>query len=606
MRKFPPKLNFSIGDPPVMQAQAQNNVPLFLMMVAYLLITSLLLSRYIDGFSRKLYIAFVAVDLGIAVGYMLPKGGSTLWSWYFHPNSEFAAGATNSTIQLWLIAFLAILSCVFIAKKWWLRIYWIFVEVMFFFIGMDEFFSFHETILYWRIYYLAAGAILVATSLLLYVILGWQAAWPSKGSLGQRILDHLRDNIAWRNNRGMILMALGFCVMGFGGVFMNAFSSHSIISFGKYSLDWWRCDRTFLGIDCNLYGFIQDFMEMAGETLVLTGVAAFVVANLDGVSVNRAKRAMLVGGVAFAVILFGNVWVLPAIQSALATPAQAQYLGGDLNMVSYSLNKTVVAPGDTLKVGVFFRTEMFLNDDYSVSVHLLTHPDITSVAQDDMLLGGWRHPSRGWIPGITGGEGLTIQLPAVLPTPRSYWLTSNVYPGFDWHKALPARRVDRARLDAGTLILQHIVVLSNDPVPQLATAASDEFGLGFSLSSYTLPDSAQVGQPLQMQFRWQTRQQGSKDFTQFVHLTQMDGSGFFTFDQQPFGGSFPTSDWPANIAMIDTLNMTLPADLPAGQYRVETGMYDTATQARADVTDSSGQPVKDNSIVLGTVTVGGA
>src|SRR5204863_7275915 len=141
--------------------------------------------------------------------------------------------------------------------------------------------------------------------------------------------------------------------------------------------------------------------------------------NLEGVSVNRAKRALAAGGVAFAVILFGNVWVLPAIQSVLATPAHAQYLNGDLNMVGYSVNKTVVAPGDTLKVGVFFRNEVFLNTDYSLSVHLISHPDIVSLAQDDMLIGGWRHPSRGWIPGITGGEGLTIQLPDDLLTPRS-------------------------------------------------------------------------------------------------------------------------------------------------------------------------------------------
>ncbi len=91
---------------------------------------------------------------------------------------------------------------------------------------------------------------------------------------------------------------------------------------------------------------------------------------------------------------------------------------------------------------------------------------------------------------------------------------------------------------------------------------------------------------------------------QYAHLLQVDGDEYAVFDQELFVGRFPTQDWPSGMAVMDEWTITLPDDLPAGEYNVYTGMYDPVTVERMPVTDNYGQAVQDSSIYLGTVIVG--
>ena len=65
-------------------------------------------------------------------------------------------------------------------------------------------------------------------------------------------------------------------------------------------------------------------------------------------------------------------------------------------------------------------------------------------------------------------------------------------------------------------------------------------------------------------------------------------------DDRPGGGSLPTTRWQPGWRILDEYQIALPADLPPGQYTLETGFY------RAD---GARLPADGTSVRLGEVTI---
>ncbi|MBC7813511.1 MAG: hypothetical protein H7175_20300, partial [Burkholderiales bacterium] len=136
-------------------------------------------------------------------------------------------------------------------------------------------------------------------------------------------------------------------------------------------------------------------------------------------------------------------------------------------------------------------------------------------------------------------------------------------------------------------------------------SADYRFASGFTLYGYSLPESVEAGGSLPVGFWWRTQRDVDANLIQYVHLldengTMVAGEGS---DQQPFGGRFPTADWPANMSLSDAWQVPLPADIPAGNYRVYMGLYDPSTVVRDPVTDGGVTALDNNEVLLGTVTV---
>jgi hypothetical protein len=226
-------------------------------------------------------------------------------------------------------------------------------------------------------------------------------------------------------------------------------------------------------------------------------------------------------------------------------------------------------------------------------------------------MGGWDGwQTNLWFPGVIMRDVVRLKLPQDAPTPRSYWLILRV---FEWegHEYriddlsetvdVPITQTDRPLIEDNVLILTSIPAVSDEPVPEAPTEADYQFADGFTLTGYALPDSGQLGDSLPIDFWWQTQEDVEGELTQFIHMINTNGVDHAGFDQPPFAGSFPTSDWPAHIEFRDEVRFPLPEDLPPGEYRVYTGMYAAQTGERRPVSGPDGQPVQDFSIYLGTV-----
>jgi hypothetical protein len=119
------------------------------------------------------------------------------------------------------------------------------------------------------------------------------------------------------------------------------------------------------------------------------------------------------------------------------------------------------------------------------------------------------------------------------------------------------------------------------------------------------------GQALQFSVLWRAVDNVGRDYSVFVHVLHENGApadGVQTNgDRTPMnnGVPAPTSSWTAGAQINDTYEVLLPGNLPAGNYRIEVGLYDD--QGRLTVVDygnTQPQPEGVNSVLVRTIRVG--
>ena len=156
---------------------------------------------------------------------------------------------------------------------------------------------------------------------------------------------------------------------------------------------------------------------------------------------------------------------------------------------------------------------------------------------------------------------------------------------------------------------------------------------GYSLSA----GPWQPGQTVHLSATWQALAQIDRDYKVFLHLVDSQGSAVTMFDHYPFTlheeylaadvelnaayqtgpaslpghypatGMIPTSLWIPGETLVETVALTLPADLPPGDYTLALGLYDENSMERLPVTGAPDAPqgLPHNQITLGPVQVRG-
>jgi len=128
---------------------------------------------------------------------------------------------------------------------------------------------------------------------------------------------------------------------------------------------------------------------------------------------------------------------------------------------------------------------------------------------------------------------------------------------------------------------------------------SAPLGDGIRLEGYELlPDAPAPGGVLYVRLYWLVDARPQGDWTVFVHLlgpARPDGSRLWAAQDSPPGnGSLPTRRWQPGWRVIDEFALQLPADLPAGAYALEIGMYQA---------DGTRLPAGGGAVHLGAVAI---
>jgi hypothetical protein len=87
------------------------------------------------------------------------------------------------------------------------------------------------------------------------------------------------------------------------------------------------------------------------------------------------------------------------------------------------------------------------------------------------------------------------------------------------------------------------------------------------------PGSLRPSQDLELTLYWQPLQPLLREYHSFVHLLDAEGSIVTQSDHRPGGVYYPTSLWRPGERLHDQHWLSVPADAPAGVYRLVAGMY---------------------------------
>ncbi len=105
---------------------------------------------------------------------------------------------------------------------------------------------------------------------------------------------------------------------------------------------------------------------------------------------------------------------------------------------------------------------------------------------------------------------------------------------------------------------------------------------------------AAPGQEVSFDLVWQPLAAAESSLVRFVQALDARGQLVAQQDTVPCAGECPATSWLAGEYLVDQARLTLPPDLPPGEYRLIVGWYDQATQQRLEGANLTGEPLREN------------
>ena len=104
---------------------------------------------------------------------------------------------------------------------------------------------------------------------------------------------------------------------------------------------------------------------------------------------------------------------------------------------------------------------------------------------------------------------------------------------------------------------------------------------------------------LKVTLDWRCVATPKQSYTVFVHLYgPTPGPPVAQQDGPPVHNYVPTAFWQAGDRIYDEKTIALPANLPAGEYTLGAGLYDSATGERLPAIGPDGQRYPNDTVTL--------
>jgi 4-amino-4-deoxy-L-arabinose transferase-like glycosyltransferase len=268
------------------------------------------------------------------------------------------------------------------------------------------------------------------------------------------------------------------------------------------------------------------------------------------------------------------------------------YYRGQLRLVAWELSSAVLQPGQTLAITLYWQAIAPVEKDYTIFNHLFGMDGAALGAADEAP----PVPTSQWLPGqvVTTTHRVVVDLGQ--PAPALATLDIGLYEA--QQKAVPA--ADRQGKSVPATFARIKIAPTTWPDERPAIVDNVQFEDGVLLQGHALSrEKTTPGSTLDLRLWWQALATPAKDYAIFVHLLDAADHIVAQADGVPANGRYPTSAWAPGESIIDARTVSLPADLPAGEYRLLVGLYAAPDGNRLPLIDHSA-----DSVLLDHVTVG--
>lgn len=297
-------------------------------------------------------------------------------------------------------------------------------------------------------------------------------------------------------------------------------------------------------------------------------------------------------------------------------PLHARFLVGPgdpapaAELVAYELWPEAVQPGEALGVALVWRVLRPLAHNYTAAVHLLD-AGLNKVGEVNVYPGRGNYATTLWRPGDVYREIYWVPVQRAVTEPALGQVKVALFVD-GTAQADPAQvGVHLPVTNPQGKLLGDAVVFGRFKLAAATRLAEPEPGPGLAIlgDAIRLADAAVsvgpgplvAGEVLTATLTWEALGQPGADYQVFVHLDGADGTVAYG-DGPPAGGRYPTDLWARGDRMVDERPVHLPAETPAGVYRLSVGMYNAAGNRLAALAPS-GDRLTNAAILLGEVNV---
>jgi len=283
-------------------------------------------------------------------------------------------------------------------------------------------------------------------------------------------------------------------------------------------------------------------------------------------------------------------------QLPIEYPQQAD-LEDSVRFLGHSRDEGPFAPGDLVRVSLFWQARRDLKEDYIAFVQLLDEKGRLAVGWEAPPGAGF--PTSRWRKGDLMHTRAELRLPATLADGH-YTLIAGLF------RAADKTRLRVGRRDHLTLARVHIVGRPHTFTPPSPTHLLDaNFGRKARLVGYDLMVSSPIrpSSAITLTLYWRAEALMEIPYTVFVHLLDSEGRFCGQDDRPPGDGELPTTSWVPGEYLRDEHRFRICAEARPGSHVLEVGLYDLATGARLPLVDERGGVIGDRVLLEETPVV---
>jgi 4-amino-4-deoxy-L-arabinose transferase-like glycosyltransferase len=298
---------------------------------------------------------------------------------------------------------------------------------------------------------------------------------------------------------------------------------------------------------------------------------------------------------------------LLAAAAAVPPPTPVHYdWGHQVVLVGYQLLPPLIPPGGVTTLNLYWRGVTDQPAEYRTFVHVLDREGRLVNQVNGITVS----EEQRWRRGHLAPEQHRLQLP-VDAAPGPYLVRIGLIAGADEDAdgegsteatAAPTRLpifsdTGQALGDELELSLIYVGDDGHDPrVPDVVRMG--RLGAVIELLGFSMPACGDDIRDICVRLHWQSIAAADRDYTAFVQLLDAESSRVAGYDAQPLDGLYPTSRWQPEEVVISDFTLTLPEELPAGTYRLVTGLYDLASGKRLPVRGVGSGTASDDTLTL--------
>jgi energy-converting hydrogenase Eha subunit B len=319
-----------------------------------------------------------------------------------------------------------------------------------------------------------------------------------------------------------------------------------------------------------------------GEYLLRAGVI-----GEDGMVVGQIELSPAEG-----TVVVGHPPAFPEDEWVPVEHRVEEALNDSLALVGYDYTPAVRKPGESVPLTLYWRALEAIAEDYAIAVTLQGDGPGQHAEWINQPVNG-RYPTPGWQMDELVRDPWTLHLPASLPTGEYNLIVT----------LLDVQGSQVGQLMLSSLTVEgrdHLFTLAQPPsVAQSARLGEDIRLLGYDLDGGVIGQTLVPGQDLAITITWQAEATPQQNYVVFVQLLDAANQVQAQHDDQPGDGALITATWAPGEYVGDTHRLSLPADLPSGEYRLIVGMYLPDSGERLAVFDEAGQSI-GNDLTLST------